>query len=51
MDSVILLLILATLVSMLRGHRKTALTLFALSLVSMLLLFSHHATDKLPLSF
>lgn len=51
MDTIILLLILATLVAMLRGYRKTALALFALSLLSMLLLFSHHATDKLPLSF
>jgi hypothetical protein len=51
MDSLIFLLIFATLIALVRGYRKTALTLFALSLAATLLLFRHHATDPLPLSF
>jgi hypothetical protein len=50
MDALIFLLLLATLVAMWRGRRRLAAVLSVASAVSILLLFLHHATDRLPIS-
>lgn len=50
MDTLIFILILATLVAMWRGRQRLATVLFLLSLLAAALLFKHHATDVLPIS-
>lgn len=50
MDTLIFLLILATLVAMWRGKTRAATVLFVLSLLATALLFRHHATDALAIS-
>jgi len=50
MDAIIFLMILAALIAMWRGKRRTAGVLFALSLVAVWMLFKHHATDTLPIN-
>jgi fatty acid desaturase len=50
MDALIFLLLLATLVAMWRGRKRLAAVLFVVSAVSILFLFLHHATDRLPIS-
>ncbi|MFM7260800.1 MAG: DUF5993 family protein [bacterium] len=50
MDALIFLLILATLIAMWRGKHRVAGVLFALSLVAVWMLFTHHATDTLPIN-
>lgn len=44
-------LLLLTLVAFLRGRGRWGIALFTASLVATLLLFLHHATDTLELSF
>ena len=50
MDTLIFLLILATLIAQWRGRHRLAGVLFAASCLSTALLFWHHATDALGLS-
>jgi Family of unknown function (DUF5993) len=51
MDTIIFLLILATHIALWTGRRRLGLALFIVSLAATLLLFNHHATSTLPLSF
>ena len=50
MDTIIFLLILASLLTM-RGRRRWVLALFFAALTATLLLFNYHATSRLPLNF
>jgi hypothetical protein len=50
-DTIIFLLIFAALLAMRGQRRGLALGLFFAALAATLLLFSHHATSKLPLNF
>jgi hypothetical protein len=50
-DTIIFLLILATLVALWTGRRRLGLALFVVSLAATLMLFNHHATSTLSLSF
>lgn len=45
------LLVSATMIAAWRGGRPLALSLFAVTLVVLLAIFAHHATDTLPLAF
>ena len=47
----IFIVILATFMSVRRDQRRRSLILFALSMLFVTLLFLHHATDTLGLSF
>lgn len=49
--SVVFLLILATAVTAIRGRRRSTVVLQLVSLVAVTLLFAHHVTDRLGLSF
>ncbi|MEE2971975.1 MAG: DUF5993 family protein [Planctomycetota bacterium] len=49
--SVIFLLILATAIMAIRGRRRSTIVLQLVSLVAVVLLFAHHVTDRLGLSF
>jgi hypothetical protein len=51
MDTIIFLLILATFLALWTGRRRLGLTLFITSLAATLLLYNHHATSTLALSF
>jgi hypothetical protein len=51
MDTIIFVLILATLIALWTGRRRLGLALFAVSLVATLLLFNHHVTSSLALQF
>lgn len=51
MDALLCLLILATLWSLRRDSRPLFLTLFAVSLVAVLLWFRYHVSDPLALNF
>lgn len=51
MDTIIFFLILCTLFAMVTGKRWLVLGLFFVTILSMLLLFNHHVTDTLNLSF
>jgi hypothetical protein len=51
MDTIIFLLILGTLLAMGSRRRWLVLALFLGSLAAVLLLFAHHATNRLPLNF
>lgn len=51
MDTIIFVLILVSFVAFWVGRHRLGLVLFAVSLVAMLLLFNHHVTSTLPLSF
>ena len=51
MDAILCLLIFATLWSLRRDSRPLFLTLFALSLVAVLLWFRYHVSDPLTLNF
>lgn len=51
MDTLIFLLILANFLAVWAGRRKLALVLFSVSLLAILLLFNHHVTDPLNLTF
>ncbi|MCE2882913.1 MAG: DUF5993 family protein [Planctomycetaceae bacterium] len=50
MDTLIFLLILATLAAMWRGKQRLAVALFLASMLAVGLLFRHHATDALAIS-
>lgn len=47
----IFILILGTFMALRREHRRRSLILFSLSMLFVTLLFLHHATDSLGLSF
>src|SRR4051794_10069150 len=51
MDTIIFLLIFATLLAMSSGRRWLVVVLFLVTLAATLLLFSYHATSKLNLNF
>jgi Family of unknown function (DUF5993) len=51
MDTIIFLLILATFFALATHRRRLGLALFIVSLAATLLLFNHHVTSALPLSF
>lgn len=51
MDTIILILIFSTFVAMRSKRRWLVFALYFASLTATLLLFNHHVTDKLPLSF
>jgi hypothetical protein len=51
MDTIIFLLIFATLLAMRGRRRELAVGLFFAALAAMLLLFRLHVTSQLPLSF
>lgn len=47
----IFILVFATFVALHRERRRLSLILFAMSMILVTLLFLHHATDRLGLSF
>lgn len=49
MDTIIFLLIFATLVTMVVAGKRSIIAAFLLTLVLTALLFNHHVTAKLPL--
>lgn len=51
MDTIVFLLILATLLAMVFASKKVIVGAFFVTLVLTALLFNHHVTDKLPLNF
>jgi uncharacterized protein DUF5993 len=51
MDMIIFILMLVTLIVMSTSNKKRALILFWISFLAMMLLFNHHVTAKLKLSF
>jgi hypothetical protein len=51
LDTLIFVLIFATLLAMRSRRRWLTLTLFLISLTATVLLFKHHVTSSLPLNF
>lgn len=47
----IFILLFGTYVTLHREHRRSSLILFTISMILVTLLFLHHATDRLDLSF